>query len=364
MRSLRRALAVALAAAGALAASAAPVTAQWQIESKDGTSSIKVGFLVQPQLETLETPDGQGTSTNLFLRRMRIIFGGKLDEHWTFFFETDSPNLGKGSVYGGVKDASPIYVQDAFVTYSHRDEFQVDAGMILTPLGHNHGQSAATLLAVDYGPYTFGESTPLQERAGRDYGAQVRGYPLGQHLEYRLGVFQGLRGTEAANPLRVAGRVVWYPFAADTGFFYAGTFQGSKRLVALGAAFDRQASYASCGVDAFVEQPLNGGKQGVTFQVNWMRTDGGDLVRALPRQDNYLVEAAGHFMKGRLSPLVQYAKKTFADPATPGQSSVQAGLAWWMKGFQRNLKLTAGRLHTDGQPDRTQALAQLQVFFF
>ena len=31
-----------------------------------------------------------------------------------------------------------------------------------------------------------------------------------QHLEYRLGVFQGVRGTDSRNAFRVAGRAVWY----------------------------------------------------------------------------------------------------------------------------------------------------------
>ena len=48
----------------------------------------------------------------------------------------------------------------------------------------------------------------------------------------------------------------------------------------------------------------------------------------------------------------------------PGQDTFQAGLAWWLAGHQRNLKFSVGRLHTDGQTDRTQALVQLQLFYF
>jgi hypothetical protein len=42
----------------------------------------------------------------------------------------------------------------------------------------------------------------------------------------------------------------------------------------------------------------------------------------------------------------------------------QAGVAYWMAGHQRNIKVTAGRQHVDEQPDRTQVLVQLQVFYF
>ena len=346
-----------------------PAGAQWQVQSKDGAASLKVGFLAQPQMEVLDTPDTTGTSKNLFLRRFRLMFGGQIAEKWTFFFETDNPNLGKANPDrtvnpNGVTDAGFMYLQDAFVTYHQADAFKVDAGMLLTPLGRNHGQSAATLLPVDYGPCTFMECVPIGERVGRDYGVQARGYPLGQHLEYRLGLFQGVRGAEARNGLRLAGRVVWYPFEAETGFFYGGTFQGRKRMVALGAAFDRQDAYREYGADLFVEQPLRGIVQGVTFQFDWMRFDGGTQLKTLPKQDTYLVEAALHLAKGRLSPFVQASRKDVALPAAADQRAWQAGVAYWMAGHQRNVKISAGRQHTTGLPGRTQVLVQMQVFYY
>ncbi len=250
-------------------ASADRADAQWQIDSKDGKTNIKIGFLAQPQAEIVDTPDGTGQSKNVYLRRIRIMFGGKVAERWTFFFETDSPNVGKtlgdkASNPTGAREAGNIYIQDAYLTYNQADWLKVDAGMMLIPLGHNHNQSAATLLPIDYGAYSCTEGSPIGARAGRDYGVQVRGYPLGQHLEYRLGVFAGLRGSEARNSFRVAGRAVWYPFAAESGFFYAGTFQGSKRLIGIGAGFDAQDDYHSYAADVFVEQPINDGAQGLT----------------------------------------------------------------------------------------------------
>jgi hypothetical protein len=354
---------------GLVLAGARPAAAQWQVESKDGKTNIKFGLLAQPQLEVLETPDTTGNSQNFSLRRLRLLFGGKIADKWTFFVETDSPNLGKATTDKaanptGAKDAGFMYLQDAYLTYDYDAAFKIDSGMMLTPLGHNHNQSAASLLPVDYGPYTFTESTPLGERVGRDYGVQLRGYPLDQHLEYRLGVFQGVRGVEARNTLRVAGRAVWYPFAADTGFFYGGTFQGSKRVVGIGAAFDHQKAYHEYSADVFVEQPFNKGEQGVTVQVNWMRFDGGTFLPSLLKQDSYLVEAAAHFAKGRVSPFVQFASKNISLATAADQRYWQAGLAYWMAGHQRNLKVSAGRQHTTGLPDRTQFLAQLQIFYF
>ena len=116
---------------------AAPAFAQWQVESDDGKASVKFGLLAQPQLETLETADHQDTSVNLFIRRVRLLVGGSVSERWSFFLETDSPNLGKGNpntgATSGVKDAGDMYLQDAYVTYTQHDGFKIDAGMLLLP---------------------------------------------------------------------------------------------------------------------------------------------------------------------------------------------------------------------------------------
>jgi hypothetical protein len=354
---------------GLFVLAAPPAGAQWQVESKDGKTNVKFGFLAQPQFEALQTPDQSAYSQNIFLRRFRLLFGGKIADKWTFFVETDSPNVGratpdKAANPTGAKDAGFVYLQDAYVSYEHSAAFKIDTGLMFTPLGHNHNQSAATLLPVDYGPYTFTESGALGERVGRDYGVQARGYPLNQHVEYRLGVFQGVRGVEARNDLRVAGRAVWYPFAADTGFFYSGTFQATKRVVGVGASFDKQKEYHEYNADVFVEEPFNGGEQGVTVQFNWMRFDGGSFLKTLLKQDTYLLEAAAHFGKGQVSPFFQYSNRNFALATSADTHSWQAGVAWWMKAHQRNLKFSAGRQHTDGAPDRTQVLLQLQVFYY
>jgi hypothetical protein len=364
-----RAFIMLTAATLTLALAVRPAAAQWQIDSKDGKSSLNVGFLIQPQLELLQTVDQEGTSTNLYIRRLRVLLGGTLNEHWSFFFETDSPNLGKaspipGGVAPGTKDQGDMFVQDAFVTYSRSQAFKVDAGMIMLPHSRNGTQSAATLLPVDYGPYTFIDSGPCGERVGRDYGVQLRGYPANQRFEYRLAIAQGVRGSEARNPLRITGRAVYYPFGAETGFFYGGTFQGTKRQLGFGAGFDAQDDARLYSADAFFETPVANKTQGVTLQFNWMRYDGGTFLPALPKQDAFLIEAGYHVANHRLTPFMQYQARGFASAALPDQNSLQAGVAWWMAGHQRNLKLSAGRLHTEGLPDRTQLLAQLQLFYF
>jgi hypothetical protein len=333
----------------------------FKISSADGKSSLTFGFLVQPQLEVQTTADGADTSQSLFLRRVRLIFGGQATEKLTFFIDTDSTNLGKDSP-SGQKIAENVFLQDVILTYAFRGEFQVDAGMLLFPLSHNTGQSAATLLAIDYGPYSFLASEPTGSRIGRDYGIQARGYVLSKHVEYRLGAFQGYADPKATAPFRYAARVVWYPFEAETGFFYSGTNLGTRRILAIGAGLDRQDRYAAVAVDAYYDQPLPAGNA-FTLQADSIRYNGRRTFLQVPEQNTWLVEAGYYHKRTRLGPWTQLAGRDF--PAgDPGETKVLAGLAYWAAGHRFNIKAGGGQLSRQGSPTRTQFVVQGQFFWY
>jgi hypothetical protein len=75
-------------------ASAAAARAQVEIYASDDVS-FKLGMLGQFQADTLEDPPTDANSDNLFIRRVRLVFGGQVAKNVTFFVETDTPNLGK-----------------------------------------------------------------------------------------------------------------------------------------------------------------------------------------------------------------------------------------------------------------------------
>jgi hypothetical protein len=340
--------------------------AQLEIKSPDGTSSIKFGVLGQFQAESLTTPDGKDTSKDLYLRRFRILFGGNITEKLSFFVDTESPNLGKvGNSAAGAtaKNAGDAFLSDAFGTYTISDELKIDAGMMLLPLSHHAEQSAASLLGIDYGPYTFIWSDPTTSRLGRDYGIQARGYLGNNHLEYRLGVFQGLRGVNATNPERITARVVYYPFQNEPGYFYGGSYLGERKVLGLGISVDHQYDYTAYGADVFFDYPL-ASKDAITVQVDYTRYDGGDFITTLPKQNVIFGEAAYYFQKVRIAPFVQVNYENFDDETRNDKHFTQVGLAYYIKGQTLNVKLGVGRLSEEHLDDRTQVLLRLQAFMF
>lgn len=351
--------------------------AQWKVSGPDEKSFIKLGFLAQGRAEWEDTADTHGVNANLFLRRFRILAGGNITERLSFFFDTDTLNLGKyewdADAGEGRKVEADMFIQDFYACYSFGDEFKIDGGLILIPASHNSEQSAATMLAVYYGPYSFLASGPTESRMGRDYGVQARGYLFDQHLEYRLGVFQGDRDLgeqdQTANaPFRYAGRIVFYLFEAETGFYYSGTTLGKKKILAIGASADLQDEYRSYAGDLYWDQPLPSG-DAITLQVDYMYYDGDTTFGTLAAQNDWLIEAGYYNGKTRLGGYTQVAIQDFVQSPRQNEARYQAGLIYWGKGHNFNLKAAYAvifRNHTEtvSHNYRDLYVLQCQVFMF
>ncbi len=351
-------------ALGALMCAMPAAHAQWEIKPTDG-SSIKFGFLMQGRADSADVnlPDGkQDTANDLYFRRLRLLAGGKLTDELSFFFETDSPNLGKANA-AGVKGSSDIYIQDFVVTYKPGgDAFNLDVGMLLDPVTYNSNQSAISLMATDYGPDSFVWAGPLDTRVGRDYGARARGYLFGDHLEYRLSLLEGYRGENSTNDLRVFGRLMLNLIGSQKGLFYTGTTLGKKQLLSVGMSYDTQDDYSTFSVDAFYDQPI--GDSGLTLQADWSNVDGGDFLTSLPEQDNLLLEGGFYFAALKLLPFIQYSERDFKSSSLADQDKFIIGLGWMFSGHNGNLKFSWGQNHTDGAKDRDEVMLQLQFAKF
>jgi len=375
-----------------------------KIESKNAT--LKIGLLLQPQYEALSAgtnvaPYGvvgdeshKGTSNNLFIRRTRLLVGGTLFKTFEYFFDTDAPNLFKGDVGTnptamtpvngtGQKGGNGIIVQDAYGTWkAYEDAFKIDIGYMLTPGAHNALQGAGTLYGLDYFSNTFVHNTLLNTAAGvnpagRDAGLQFRGLVLDNHLEYRAGIFQGKRNAGTVdqvagqNMFRLAGRLQINILDAETGFFYAGTYLGKKKVLSVGGAFDFQDDYKHWAADAFLDMPAGPG--GITAQVNVGGWKGGNFTTP-PLTDSMtaiMAEAGYRFDAVPISPIVKLEHLT-GKVATVDfkQTRIGGGLAYWPFGHTINVKAfythSTSKADVDGAESvgQDQFQLQTQLYFY
>jgi hypothetical protein len=352
------AMALVLAAAGA-------ASAQATIKVDDNVN-FKFGVLLQPQADWTQDAATRGYQQNLFLRRARLLVGGQLSPKISFFMETDSPNLGK--VVDGQKRMAPgITLQDAYVEWAIADELLIDAGLMFVPLCRNCFQSAATLLPIDYGAYSFLESEPTQSVVSRDTGFQARGYLAGKRLEYRVGAFQGRRDRLSRNSLRSAGHVQYAFLDTESGFFTTGTYLGKKKILTVGGGYDVQSDYKAFAGDIYFDRPIGSGGA-VTIQGDFIHYDGGETFD-LPRQNVFLVEGGYLFTKAKLMPWVKVEGQRFdAAGVTRGQNRdqnrYQLGLSYFHLGHNVNVKAGYGIIDPDAGENLHLFTVQLQLFYF
>ncbi len=343
------------------------------------TVNFRLGLLMQAWGDwngvSNATGETAGFQQNLFLRRARFFLGGQVAKDVTFFFMTDNPNLGKSTqtVAGGAGGKAPgtgFIVQDAFLDWKIANEFTIDAGLILIPLCRNCNTSAVTLLTMDYGTWSFQESASTQSSVGRDTGFQAKGYLADDHLEYRAGVYSGFRAPGVKNSFRFAGRLQYDVFDVEKGQFYAGTYFGKKKILAIGGGYDTQSDYTAYAGDLFFDYPVGTGN-GITVQADYIHYDGGVTFNtaALLKQDDLYGEAGVYIGSAKVMPFIRYEQQRYSDDVNKGlnRTKYQGGLGWYPYGANFNIK--AGFTRTDAPDNKNVAstneyTVQFQVFYY
>jgi hypothetical protein len=340
-------------------------------------ATIKFGFLLQPQYEAVGSGSLSGATNNIYLRRTRIIIGATLFKNFEFFLDTDSPNLLKAAdnTPGDVnnKTTAAMNIQDAFATAKAGDALKVDVGYMLTPGAHNAMQGAGTLYSWDYFSNTFRHGNVFHsatDPVGRDAGIQLRGLLLDNIIEYRVGMFQGKRenvtATEVAgrNMFRGAARLQINLLDPETGFFYAGSYLGNKRVLSLGVAYDWQSEYHHSSGDIILDMPVGPGV--LTAQADLSHWNGGTWV-TLPRQSAFMSEAGYLIDAINVSPIFRYEQR-WVDNQTagvPDEKRVGGGLAFWPYGHNINVKAFYTRvMPSPAKHDYNQVNVQAQLYVF
>ena len=357
--SEKRHIVVVLAVALSLFAASAAL-GQMQIKVNDNVN-LKFGILLQTQGDATQDVVSRLYAQNVFIRRARLLLGGQITPNLTFFAETDSPNLGK-SLTTGTKNSQPsMFLQDAYVEYKVKDAFSIDAGLMLVSPSRNGLQSAASLMPIDYGAHTFANSAPTQSSAGRDTGMQAKGYLLNKHLEYRAGLFQGMRDAQNRE-LRTTARVQYNFFDTETSYFYTGTYLGKKKILAIGAGYDHQHKYEGYAGDIFFDYPLANGA--ITAQLDHIRYDGKTFLKSLPDQHDTLFEAGYLIGKTKWMPVVQIAQRNFTSGTLNDETRIGGGLNYFLTGHNANIKALYTRVDTKNLRRANQFTVQLQFFYF
>jgi hypothetical protein len=343
-----------------LSISALPAHAQAIIKVNDDVN-FKFGVLGMFQADTISNPEPEPSTNNLFVRRMRLAFAGQVAKNVTFFVQTDAANLGK-VLPGGKNIAPSVIVQDAFASVKVADALTFDTGLIFVPGSRDNLTLTATLLTIDYGPFTFADIALEESTVGRDTGVQARGYLLGRRLEYRLGAFQGFRDAGSGNPFRYAGRVQYNLLDTEMGYLYTGTSLGKKKVLAVGATFDKQREFRAYDADIFLDHPLGPGA--VTGQFAYNHFDGGTRLTTLSKQNDLLVEAGYLINALKLTPLVEFARRDIDGGSAGDETIGSVGANYWWAGLNANVKAAYSRISPKGLPKQNQFTVQLQVFYF
>lgn len=340
--------------------------------------SVRFGFLSQTWADfSQNVRQDSSYAQNIFQRRLRFLMGAQVGSHLSFFFQTDNPNLGRSGPGFAKQLGGGFITQDAYaeVKPGNSNALLLDAGLQYVPFCRNCMESAATILPVDLGAYSYLQNGSTQSSAGRDVGFVGRGYLFGDRLEYRAGVFSGARlvnGSQlATNTLRGAGRVQLQLLEPEApAYAYAGTYLGRKKVLSLGAALDAQGSYRGVAVDGFLSLPV--GRDGVSAQVNFIHYDGHDLVPTLSKQDTFEAEAGYHFNGAKLTPWVKYETRSYDAAAKSAISQderrFQAGGTWYISGANLNLKAGYGVAKLDrlglSALSQNGFTLQLQAFYY
>ena len=346
-----------------------------------------------------------GYSRDLFFRRARVLVGSQLAKigdtgHVIAFLNLESSNLGR-TVAGppdammnptAVKTDGTVRIFDAFGEVKLRDELAIDAGLMLIPLSRNILQSTVTYLGLDFGATTGVVAGTTVGNTGRDLGFQLKGQLLKGGLEYRLGVFQGVRAPAvpgssqvlSENPFRFTGYLQYNLFEPEAGYVFNGTYFGKKKVLGVSAGFDLQPAdegdaYRAFSGSAFAAIPLGGasptGGDEIAALVQYIHYDGRDAVAAIGEQNDVLAELAYYNKAANVSLFGKAETQRFADDElmTAGAAGNKiwfgGGLKYYLAEARANFTLAYQRLQFPEADSAAvnatnQLTLQMQLFYF
>jgi hypothetical protein len=378
-------------ALGLLAGTAAAARAQIVVRLNDSVS-FRLGALLQSWGDWTEDPNSRGYSQNFFLRRVRFLLVANVAPGVSIFYQTENVRLGNAATTGAKNVNTGFQTQDAFLEWKvAADQLMLDAGLFYTPGPRGVVASSPAILAFDSPTFSAQQGALTGSTNGRDWGVGLKGYLVGDRLEYRVGGFAGQRQgqTEEAPPLgpeagsrngfRAAARVQYNVFDTEKGYTYVGTNRGAKKILAIGGWGDVQGDFKAYGADLLADIPI--GKDAVTAEADYCYFDGGKqfqqvagglLTPLLPKEGAFFAVAGYYFDAVKLQPFVRYERLDFRDTAfaSRDQQRFGGGLNWYISGQSLKISAVYERIVPRVKPatalvkDTNHFAIQIQAFYF
>jgi hypothetical protein len=327
-----------------------------------GDSTLRLGGLLQPSYDAVQDANSGGYSQNFYLRRARFYMLGKLGrkvgegvQEVEFLFLVLNARAGNAAPPAGTKNTGTtgFQIQDAYGQWAFGgNAIALQAGLFFVPAVRQILTRPSAYMALDAPTWAMQQSAALGAASGRDYGIGLNGYLFEDHLVYRLGVFSGNRQPSTSQPaplgpaaccrnsLRLAGRVMYELFDSEKGYLYPGTYQGTRKVVAVGAVAETQGSYEGFGGDVFVDWPV--GPDAVTYEADYMHYSGwGKFYSAsIPEQQTLWMDAGWYFGARQLQPFARYEFLHYgaAASASKEQERFGGGFNYYVMG--QNFKVT------------------------
>lgn len=374
--------------------------------------------LGQDRILRADGSDG-GYALDYYCRRCRFFATGSVVKNVYFNILFEAGSLGKADPVTGAKTSPVPSMLDAYAQVKFADAFWLSGGSILLPLTRNGTQPTTTYLSIDTANVSSTPALQGNTNVLRDIGFQANGFFFANHLEYRLGVFQGTRQaavtsgtppvvTQAAghNAPRFVAMLSANLWDTETGYVNGGHYFGAKKVLGVMGNFDYQAlrtdspsatgtgagvpkdAYQGFSGAAFVNYPLNGpSPKGGDELVGLLQVgyyDGGfSTVTGNPgsypnilKQTNYLAEGAYYNHNAKFSVFGKFEMRKISDDfpaalkAASNQTWIAGGLKYYVAPFNlMNFGLQYERIINNDAPSTQQGgthnvTFQMQVLLY
>lgn len=347
--------------------------------------TFKVGARVQGWFESVgrTAPDGS-TAKDFIIRRGYVYVTGTFPEKISLFGHIAGDRIGQGGLDNpSLGLGTGVAVRDLWIAWEPTPAFRVQMGRMYIPFTRALGtESAFMLLGVDM-PSSQGGTRGTSfyaSKVGRDDGAVFWGTPLAGHLQYRFGVMHGVKGAaDPSDSLRLVGRLALSFLDSETTWFNRGTYLGTKKVLAVAVAVDREGGLAPSGVqpfdsrswttDAFFDHPL--GRGALTVEGSFTGVNG--LTQPMPSAGLHPGDDAhiGYAQAGYLLPpttgkgrLQLYGRLERVDGAgDAGTTAPAVGANYFVRGHDLKVTLEYNQLEQKSTPTVRVLTFQAQVGF-